>query len=239
MRTTLGIETSARTAGVALVRDGDVVAERSFEARMILNQRLAPEIVRLLGGPPADAGLLGIAASIGPGSFTGVRMGVAVAKALAHGLNLPLAGVSVPEAIVAGLGAEEGAGVCVLQKARADEIYATTLVVEADGLGRELEPTRVLTLPRALRTAEQLLGEPPTLFAGDAVADLSESIRTVFADARFASEDHAQPTAGQIARIADVRPERLDAEEAFALTPRYVRVSQAERQFGVDLGLRG
>lgn len=235
----LGIETSGHIAGVAVVEDGEIMRERTFEARMILNQRLAPEIRAILDEALDGEGLLGIATGIGPGSFTGVRMGVAVAKALAHGLNLPLAGVSGPEAIVAALDTTPGTAVCVLQKARADEIYATTLVVEDDGLGRELAETRVLTLPRALRNAEESLERPPDLFAGDAVEDLADQIRTVFADARIADAGTARPEAGQIARIAAARPERLDADAAFGLTPRYVRVSQAERQFGVDLGLSG
>ena len=235
----LGIETSGRVAGVALVDGGEIVCERTFEARMTLNQRLAPEIADLLGVAPSEAGLLGIAVGIGPGSFTGVRMGVAVAKALAHGLNLPLAGVSGPEAIVAALDVEAETGVCVVQKARAGEVYVTTLVVEDEGLGRELAPTRVLTLPRALRNAERLLERPPDLFAGDAAADLAEQIATVFAGAEFADVQTARPTAGQAARMAGLWPERLDADAAFGLTPRYVRASQAERQFGVDLGLRG
>ncbi len=235
----LGIETSGEVAGVALSEQGESVVERSFTARMTLNQRLAPEIAALLGTTPRAAGLDGIAAGIGPGSFTGVRMGVAVAKALAHALSLPLAGISAPEAIVAGLDVEPGTGVCVLQEARADEVYATTLIVEDDGFGRELAPTRVLTLPRALRNAEELLEGAPDLFAGDAAGSLVGQIVSVFSDAEFAPEQRARPTAGQIARMAAVRTDRLGTDEAFSLTPRYVRVSQAERQFGVDLGLRG
>jgi tRNA threonylcarbamoyladenosine biosynthesis protein TsaB len=235
----LGVETSGQTASVALVENDETVAERNFEARMVLNQLLAPEIAELLGGPPSEAGLEGIAAGIGPGSFTGVRMGVAVAKALAHGLDLPLAGVSAPEAVVAGLGSQPGTGVCVLQKARADEVYATTLVVEDDRFGRELAPTRVLTLPRALRNSEDLLERPPDLFAGDAVPDLMDQITGVFADAKFADPQKALPTAARCALVAASRPGRLTTDAAFSLTPRYVRKSQAERQFGVDLGLRG
>ncbi|MGI5819256.1 MAG: tRNA (adenosine(37)-N6)-threonylcarbamoyltransferase complex dimerization subunit type 1 TsaB [Armatimonadota bacterium] len=235
----LGIETSGRIAGVALVRDGEVVGERTFEARMTLNQRLTPKIAELLGGSASEAGLDGIAVGIGPGSFTGVRVGVAVAKALAHGLALPLAGIAAPEAIVAGLDADPGTGVCVLQEARADEFYATTLIIEQDGLGRELESTSVLTLPRALRTAEALLERPPDLFAGDAVAGLASQIRAVFSAAAIAADQFSRPSAREIARIAGARPERLTADAVFGLTPRYVRVSQAERQFGLDLGLGG
>lgn len=236
----LGLETSGQTAGVALLRDGEIVCERSFVARMTLNPRLAPEIVELLGGLPRDAELDAIATGIGPGSFTGVRMGVAIAKALSHALGVPLAGISTPEAIVAAIGAEPGTGVCVLQRARADELYATALTVAADGIGEEVEPTRVLTLPRALRTAEELLGREPQLFAGDAAGGLIDQIRSIFPEAAVAADEHqCVPQAGQIARVAAARPDRLDAQAAFALTPRYVRASQAERQFGVDLGLRG
>lgn len=235
----LGIETSAQTASVALASDGEVIAERAFEARMTLNRRLALEIAEVAGCPARDAGLEGIATGIGPGSFTGVRMGVAVAKALAHALELPLAGVSAPEAIATGLEAEAGTAVCVLQRARADEVYATALVVAADGIAEEVEPTRVLRLPEAFETAEELLGRAPEIIAGDCVDSHAGPIRAAFAGAKLAGDEHAQPAAGWVVQIAQLRPERLAPEAAFGLTPRYARASQAERQFGVDLGMRG
>ena len=235
----LGIETSAQMAGVALLSDGEVTVQRSFAARMTLNRRLALVIAQVVGRPVRDAGLDGIATGIGPGSFTGVRMGVAVAKALAHALELPLAGVSAPEAIATGLEAEAGTAVCVLQRARADEVYATALVVAADGIAEEVEPTRVLRLPEALAAAEELLGRAPEIIAGDCVDSHAGPVRAAFAGAKPAGDEHAHPAAGWVARIVQRRPERLDPEAAFGLTPRYVRASQAERQFGVDLGMRG
>ena len=236
---TLGIETSAKIASIALVLDGEVFCQRSFAAKMTLNQRLAAEIVEVLGGLPRDAGLDAIAVGIGPGSFTGVRMGVALAKAMAHGLGLPLAGVSAPEAIATGTCAAPGTAICVLQRARAEELYATALTIGPDGIAEEAGPTRVLTLPEALQAAEESLGRAPGIFAGDAASGLAEQIRDAFPAVAIAGEEQQYPDAAVIARIAEARPDRLHKDAALSLTPRYVRASQAERQFGVDLGLRG
>ncbi len=235
----LGIETSAKLASIALLSDGEVLCRRSFAAKMTLNQRLAPEIVEMLGGLPRDAGLDAIAVGVGPGSFTGVRMGVALAKALAHALHLPLAGISAPEAIASGACAAPGRAVCVLQRARAEELYATALGIRPDGIAEEAGPTRVVTLPEALQAAEELLGRAPELFAGDAAVALAEQIRGKFPAAEIASEERQYPDAAIIAQIAQGRPDRPNTEAALSLTPRYARASQAERQFGVDLGLRG
>lgn len=237
--TILGIETSSSEASVALLCDGDIVAERSFTARMTLNQRLAPELHALVGEDLRAAGIDGIAVGIGPGSFTGVRMGVALAKAVAHATGLPLVGVSAPEALATGLNAAQEATVCVLQKARAEEVYVTALRMGEHGLPTEVAPTRVLALPAALQVAEQLLGGAPDFVCGDAVIQWAEEITRVFPEAVPGDEGNAVATAAQVARVGVARLADADPDAAFTLTPRYVRLSQAEREFGVDLGLGG
>lgn len=217
----LGIETSGNVSSVALVADGRLQGERVFEARRVLNQMLAEQIADLCGGPPVEAKLDGIAVGIGPGSFTGVRMGVALAKALAHGLGLPLMGVSSPEAIASSLGVEAGRSVCVLQTARAEDVYVTALVIEADGMPREVSPTQVLPMSEALAAAEETLGVAPDLVCGDASDGPGQS-----------------PLAVDVARVGESRLADADPDAIFALRPRYVRLSQAEREHGVDLRLR-
>jgi tRNA threonylcarbamoyladenosine biosynthesis protein TsaB len=91
----LGIETSTSQAGVALLEGGKLVLERASARPKQSAERLLPLIAELLaeaGWPASSLDRLGV--SIGPGSFTGLRVGIACAQGLSLGLNLPLVGVT-------------------------------------------------------------------------------------------------------------------------------------------------
>jgi len=101
----LGIETSTPTASIALMDDENLIAEVLFSGQMNLAEQLAPRIKELLAHEGVRlAGLDGIAVSLGPGSFTGLRIGVATAKALAHAVGLPLVGVPTADAVAEAIG---------------------------------------------------------------------------------------------------------------------------------------
>lgn len=236
--TILAIETSGGTASVAVVESGQRVRERVFPSKMTLNQTLTGHVRELCEGVPlAQMELDGIAVGIGPGSFTGVRMGVAVAKALAHALEVPLVGVSAPEAMAVAAPAGVGAGICVLQKARAEEVYVTAVRKEGANLATEVAPTQVLKLDKAVRAATELLGGPPDLLCGDALREHAEIARSL-ADTRIAEARYDVPRAAVMAEMAAGLVEEADDQAAFDLRPRYVRLSQAERERGIDLDLR-
>lgn len=96
----LGIETTGQLTGVAVFADGKLMAESALDARarsqeMLLAQ--AEHLLRALGLAPRDLARIGVA--LGPGSFTGVRVGLAAARALALGADLPFTGVSSHEAL--------------------------------------------------------------------------------------------------------------------------------------------
>jgi tRNA threonylcarbamoyladenosine biosynthesis protein TsaB len=95
---TLAFDTATSVATSALVRDGEVLGERASRAVRVLAD--ADELLELAGVRPAE--LNHIVVGTGPGSFTGVRMGLAAARALAFALELPLAGVSTLDALTAG-----------------------------------------------------------------------------------------------------------------------------------------
>jgi tRNA threonylcarbamoyladenosine biosynthesis protein TsaB len=127
--TILGIETATAVCGAALVRDGAVVAESRLAAPQAHSERLLVLIDEVLARAGVRAGGLdAIACSIGPGSFTGLRIGLSVAKGLAFATGAAIVPVSTLEALAARAVADgrvpEGGRVLAVIDARRDEVYA-------------------------------------------------------------------------------------------------------------------
>jgi tRNA threonylcarbamoyl adenosine modification protein YeaZ len=99
----LAIDTATSTIVVAAgTADGALLAEDAFEGRYRHSQELLPSIARLTKGHGLRlAALAGVIAGTGPGAFTGLRVGLATAKTLAHELGRPIVGVSTAEALLA------------------------------------------------------------------------------------------------------------------------------------------
>jgi tRNA threonylcarbamoyladenosine biosynthesis protein TsaB len=137
---TLAFDTATDVATVALVRDGEVLGERRSRAVSVLAD--ADELLREAGSLPGDLELLAV--GVGPGSFTGVRIGLAAARGLGLALDLPVAGVSTLAALAAG-----APGAVPVIDARRREVFAL--------VGGE---------PRCLAPGE-LLVEPGREYVGD------------------------------------------------------------------------
>lgn len=217
----LGIETAGPTGSVALV---DTVAGTTQQvllpASRQLGADLAPVVARLLTGSglgPDRAPDL-VAVDLGPGSYTGLRIGLAAAKGLCFAWGRPLLGVPAVEAL-----AEEaiGAGatdVVVAMDASRGQVHAARFAASADGVVRTVGAD--LWEPAALRAA-LLAGPVPTL-VGDAAAAVADPARGLVAAAP------PWPTAERVARVAFARHCRGERDDALRLVPIYFHANEAE-----------
>jgi tRNA threonylcarbamoyladenosine biosynthesis protein TsaB len=119
----LGIETATKVCGVGLVKDGDIILDYQIHRGYVHAEKL-PEVISRVFGDAGIAGedLDGIAVSIGPGSFTGLRIGLGLAKGLAFGLNKPLIAVPTMEGLLSQI-PDICEWACVMIQARKGEIF--------------------------------------------------------------------------------------------------------------------
>jgi tRNA threonylcarbamoyladenosine biosynthesis protein TsaB len=144
----LGIETATAVCGVAVLRDGHVESERSVESPQVHSEKLVPlieQVIRESGIRPAD--LDAIAVSIGPGSFTGLRIGLSVAKGLCFALGKPVVPVPTLEALACRVanGSPElrGGYILPLLDARRGDCYASLYRMDGS-IPVEVEPVRTV-----------------------------------------------------------------------------------------------
>lgn len=222
--TVLGIDTATRRGSVALARPGQVLATVVLVEHGAHARDLLPEIDRLLescGVRPCD--LHGIAVTLGPGSFTGVRVGLATAKGLAYSLGIGLVGVSTLEALALAAMAESGEApsrLCSVLEAGRGEVYAALFRIDNGEPVRETADLsyRPADLLRDLPTGTAVVGDGSDALerAGRAAGRLIEVL------------DRASPLAGAVA-LQGSRTLRPGAPyRPGEPRPNYVRPSDAE-----------
>jgi tRNA threonylcarbamoyladenosine biosynthesis protein TsaB len=226
----LALDTATRTPVLALGKiDGDVLAERRWESRHRHGEQLLEELSALLAEverTPRD--IRGVAVGVGPGSFTGLRIGLATAKVLAHSLGVPLIGVSTTRAL-ASAGAETGETAVTLPAGVADR-YVHRFSVD-DRRANELRPPALIATAEAF--AEAVSGAQVVavdLEADDVdVAARRRGRRAVEGlAAALVREGSAALAAGRNDDIATLVP-------AYVALPRGIVHAAAEMQWSPDL----
>lgn len=233
----LGLDTSIAVASVAISEDGRIVAE-DFYPRQGMAERSgnksnhAEIILPLINSVLQRAGtelnnVAGIAASIGPGSFTGVRIGLSTVKGLAYGTGMPAVGISTLQAIAARVAGFEGM-VCPILDARKGEVYASIFRKDGDHLER-LTADALMPILSFFKELRGVGKTAPCLFIGDGVTACGPLLQQA-ADLQiyFAEEDAMPSLAASIAllserQLSDHRSVRLED-----LAPIYLRRPDCE-----------
>lgn len=221
----LGIDTSGPFCTVGLAGSDGVLAERSVRGQKIHSVRLLPLIEELLD----DAGLLkgnldGVAVSAGPGSFTGLRVGLTTARTLAQVLDIPVVGVSSLEVLVYPLcGARR---VWALVPARRGEVYAA-LYDCGGGAPDNVFPPAALEIGRLLGIIKD--AAEPQVFVGEGAELYDDLIRGELGErARFCTPAGNYPQGAVVAWVGREALREGRGREAFSLVPEYISPPAAE-----------
>jgi tRNA threonylcarbamoyladenosine biosynthesis protein TsaB len=218
----LAIETSTLAGSVALLEEGRPVGEISLDVALTHSERLMAMIDRLLQDCRSPLGdLRGLAVSVGPGSFTGLRVGIATVKGLALALDLPVAPVPTLDALAARLPFAD-APVCPLLDARKGEVYLSLYRARGDSMERVWD---YLALAPAA-AAERL--EAPVILLGNGIAACRPYLDRLGAGVRVAPPAQCVPSAALVGQLGHGMLRAGGGVTGDAVVPLYLRRSEAE-----------
>jgi tRNA threonylcarbamoyladenosine biosynthesis protein TsaB len=234
----LGIDTATARASVALAENAKLVGEEISAGSPSGNagapdrgnhaQTLLPSIDRLFQrSGVALSDVAAFAVAIGPGSFTGLRIGLSTVKGLAYGSEVPVVGIPTLEAVAARVTDREGF-ICPFLDARKKEVYAALFQRKGEALERVSDD--VVSAPVAVvESARRHMNGGRCLFIGDAVAAYAELVKAGLGDKGLLTLGESYPSvAFAVARLAEDRIRRRDFDPVGPLAPIYLRPSEAE-----------
>ncbi|MDH5527106.1 MAG: tRNA (adenosine(37)-N6)-threonylcarbamoyltransferase complex dimerization subunit type 1 TsaB [Nitrospirota bacterium] len=222
----LGIDTTTSLGGLALAGAGGLRAEYAADVHGSHAARIMPGIERMLNEAELAPGdLSGIGVSIGPGSFTGLRVGVATAMGLARAAGLPLYPVPTLEAVAWTVVASSGGAVAVAMVARKGEIYGAVYRPDGEWVAPVMAPA-ALTPAEFMQRITRL--NMPLAVCGTAADDLAgETCGSLHRVARLFDYPRAAAVAWRA--VALHRDGSLVAPDE--IRPHYLKASQAEREW--------
>ena len=223
----LAFETSAKAASVALLEENKLLGESYQNSGLTHSQTLmvmAENLLSQCGKTVADVTAAAVAA--GPGSFTGVRIGVAAAKGFAWGREIPCYGISTLEAMAVSLGAYEG-HVCACMDARRNQVYNAVFYVNR-GEPERFSNDRAISLTELKKELEHIDG--PIFLVGDGAGLAYKTLAPDIPELILAPEHRLHQRAVGVALLAEAKAAAGEAGDGNALSPNYLRLSQAERE---------
>lgn len=220
----LAIDTSGPVCGVAILTEAGIAYECAAVNKLTHSTNLMPMVEAAFAATGLTVQDMDrIAVVTGPGSFTGVRIGVSTAKGLAHGAGKPCVAVDALEAMAAGVGEFSGI-ICPIQDARAGQVYGAAFSAGEARPDRLMEDTPLKV--EEYVAAIQSMGDR-FLFLGDGMPVQKAKLQALLGDtAVFAKPQQALLRPAAVAYLGSLATEEMDYLE---LMPMYLRAPNAER----------
>ena len=220
----LAIDTSGPVCGVAILTEAGIAYECAAVNKLTHSTNLMPMVEAAFAATGLTVQDMDrIAVVTGPGSFTGVRIGVSTAKGLAHGAGKPCVAVDALEAMAAGVGEFSGI-ICPIQDARAGQVYGAAFSAGEVRPDRLMEDTPLKV--EEYVAAIQSMGDR-FLFLGDGMPVQKAKLQALLGDAAvFATPQQAFLRPAAVAYLGSLATEEMDYLE---LMPMYLRAPNAER----------
>ena len=220
----LGIDTSTPQTSVAIGNDREVLASVSIAGKA-RQESVTPALQQMLAWSGLDLDRVGgIAVGIGPGLFTGLRVGVETAKTLAQVLNVPIVGITSLDALAFAVRHTSRRIACVID-ARRGEVFAAVYRAVPGGVVRETEHL-VLKPDHLVAELQAVPGE--VLCVGNGAILYRREIEDLGSRVEFASPAVAHPDAAALVELAIPRFMREEHDRLFDVVPLYLRKSDAE-----------
>lgn len=223
----LALESSAKAVSVAISENGVILAQGYQNTGLTHSVTMMPLLENLMKTASVNLSEVDvIAVAAGPGSFTGLRIGVSAAKGLAWSLDKPCCGVSTLEAMAENGRSFEGTVICAMD-ARRQQIYNAIFDCRSGELTRRCEDRAVALA----QVAEELKSDPaPKLVIGDGAQLCCDYLAAQGIECRMAPPALRFQQAAGVALVAERMALAGKTVSSQELTPTYLRLSQAERE---------
>ncbi len=225
----LAVECSAGPASAAIIEDGRILGQASVNVKITHSQTLMPMIKGILDNSfTALSDIDGIAVSAGPGSFTGIRIGIAAVKGLAAPRGLPCAAVSTLRAMAEPFRGEN-AIICAVMDARCNQVYNALFEVCGDTVTRLCDDRALMCDELCKEIAEICKGGKCVIVTGDGT-DLFYPFVSEIAGVCAANETLKFQSAAAVGLASEEMFKSGDTVTEDGLLPVYLRLPQAERE---------
>ena len=220
----LGIETTSNTCSTALIEKGRVINEVSIREGLVHSEKLIPLIEKMLRDTEwGIEDIEGIAVSTGPGSFTGIRIGVSTARALAQCLKIPLVGIASLDSLIYGI-ASKGILVCPIIDALRKEVY--TSLYRGD---RRIIPYKLIFIDELLEFVKKIKKKDEKIvFLGEACDLYEDKIKKSLNDVEVLLPPKRYAAAVKVALIGEKKIKRQNKSLYKNVLPFYIKRSEAE-----------